>query len=30
MRILRQEGWNLFLLMCQRAVPNRKSEGNDY
>ena len=23
-RILRQEGWNLCLLMRQRAVPNRK------
>ena len=22
--ILRQEGWNLYLLMRQRAVPNRK------
>ena len=28
MRILRQEGWNLYLLMCQRAVPNRKKPGN--
>ena len=27
-RILRQEGWNLYLLMCQRAVPNRKKPGN--
>ena len=28
MRILRQEGWNLYLLMRQRAVPNRKKLGN--
>ena len=28
MRILRQEGWNLYLLMRQRAVPNRKKPGN--
>ena len=27
-RILRQEGWNLYLLMRQRAVPNRKKTGN--
>ena len=27
-RILRQEGWNLYLLMRQRAVPNRKKRGN--
>ena len=27
-RILRQEGWNPYLLMCQRAVPNRKQPGN--
>ena len=27
-RILRQEGWNLYLLMRQRAVPNRKKPGN--
>ena len=27
-RILRQEGWNLYLLMHQRAVPNRKKPGN--
>ena len=28
MRILRREGWNLYLLMRQRAVPNRKKPGN--
>ena len=28
MRILPQEGWNLYLLMRQRAVPNRKKPGN--
>ena len=28
MRILRQEGWNLYLLMRQRAVPNRKKPAN--
>ena len=28
MRILQQEGWNLYLLMRQRAVPNRKKPGN--
>ena len=28
MRISRQEGWNLYLLMRQRAVPNRKKPGN--
>ena len=28
MRILRQEGWKLYLLMRQRAVPNRKTPGN--
>ena len=28
MRILRQEGWNLYLLMRQRTVPNRKKPGN--
>ena len=28
MRILRQEGWNLYLLMRQRAVPNRIRPGN--
>ena len=28
MRILRQEGWNLYLLMRQRAVPNRKKPKN--
>ena len=27
-RILRQEGWNQYLLMRQRAVPNRKKPGN--
>ena len=27
-RISRQEGWNLYLLMRQRAVPNRKKPGN--
>ena len=27
-RILQQEGWNLYLLMRQRAVPNRKKPGN--
>ena len=27
-RILRQGGWNLYLLMRQRAVPNRKKPGN--
>ena len=27
MRILRQEGWNLYPLMRQRAVPNRKKPG---
>ena len=27
-RILRREGWNLYLLMRQRAVPNRKKQGN--
>ena len=27
-RILRQKGWNLYLLMRQRAVPNRKKPGN--
>ena len=27
-RILRQEGWNLYLLMRQWAVPNRKKPGN--
>ena len=27
-RILRQEGWNLYPLMRQRAVPNRKKPGN--
>ena len=27
-RILRQEGWNLYLLMRQLAVPNRKKPGN--
>ena len=27
-RILRQEGWNVYLLMRQRAVPNRKKPGN--
>ena len=27
-RILRQEGWNLYLLMRQRGVPNRKKPGN--
>ena len=27
-RILRHEGWNLYLLMRQRAVPNRKEPGN--
>ena len=27
-RILRQEGWNLYLLMRQRAVPNRKKTAN--
>ena len=27
-RILRQEGWNLYPLMRQRAVPNRKKSGN--
>ena len=28
MRTLRQEGWNLYLLMRQRAIPNRKKPGN--
>ena len=28
MRILRQEGWNLYLLMRHWAVPNRKKPGN--
>ena len=28
MGILRQKGWNLYLLMCQRAVPNGKKPGN--
>ena len=28
MRNLRQEGWNLCLLMRQQAVPNRKKPGN--
>ena len=28
MRILRQEGWNLYLWMRQRAVPNGKKTGN--
>ena len=28
MRILQQKGWNLYLLMRQRAVPNRKKPGN--
>ena len=27
-RILRQEGWNLYLLMRQQAVPNRKKPEN--
>ena len=27
-RILRQEGWNLYLLMRQRAVPNKNKPGN--
>ena len=27
-RIFRQEGWNLYLLMRQQAVPNRKKPGN--
>ena len=27
-RILRQESWNLYLLMRQRAVPKRKKPGN--
>ena len=27
-RILRQEGWNLYLLMRRRAVPNGKKRGN--
>ena len=27
-RILRQEGWNLYLLMRQGAEPNRKKPGN--
>ena len=27
-RILRQQGWKLYLLMRQRAVPNRKKPGN--
>ena len=27
-RILRQEGWNLYLLMRQRAVPYREKPGN--
>ena len=26
-RIMRQEAWNLYLLMRQRAVPNRKKPG---
>ena len=28
MPIMRQEGWDLYLLMRQRAVPNRKKPGN--
>ena len=28
MRVLQQEGWNLYLLMRPRAVPNRKTPGN--
>ena len=28
MRNLQQEGWNLYLLMRQRAVPDRKKPGN--
>ena len=28
MRFLRQEDWNLYLLMRQWAVPNRKNPGN--
>ena len=28
MRILQQEGWNLYLLMRQWAVPNRKKPRN--
>ena len=28
MRILPQEGWNLYLLMVQRAVPNGENPGN--
>ena len=27
-RFFRQEGWNLYLLMRQRAVPNRKKPGS--
>ena len=27
-RILRQKGWNRYLLMRQRGVPNRKKPGN--
>ena len=27
-RILQQEGWNVYSLMRQRAVPNRKKPGN--
>ena len=28
MHILQQEGWNLYLFMCQPPVPNRKRWGN--